>query len=161
MRKWTLALLVVTGCTVLSASTATAAPPPDFGACIVPGNGNCVEISELLCILINGEYQGDGSTCPPPPKEEFVVGETTDVDGPAGTDEAVNPIGGGATGACIVPGNGNCVEVTQLLCILINGDYGGDLSKCPDPEPDPKHNADEQVSEAVEVDCSEVDKSDG
>jgi len=36
------------------------------GACIVPGNGNCVEISEFLCMLINGKFHGVGSTCPVP-----------------------------------------------------------------------------------------------
>ena len=38
------------------------------GACIVPGNGNCVEVTQLLCLLINGDFQGPGSECPPEPK---------------------------------------------------------------------------------------------
>jgi hypothetical protein len=160
--------LVVGFAVLASVHVATAAPPPDFGACIVPGNGNCVEISELLCILINGTYGGDGSTCPLAPPEPKLNAEvavatsgdcdvdadaesdTEDCDEPVesegsesegsepGTDEApVNPLQG-PPGACIVPGNGNCVEVSELLCILINGEFHGVGSTCPVPPPEPK-----------------------
>jgi len=93
------------------------------GACIVPGNGYCAEVTELVCLLINGDFQGPGTTCPPEPKDDQP------------SDLAPQPVGG-KVGACIVPGNGYCAEVTELVCLLINGDYQGPGTSCP---PEPKH----------------------
>lgn len=77
MQKGTLfAGVVVCGVVLaLAGGNATAAPPAAVGACTdygqtEPGSGGCAVVSELICIVINGTYHGDGTTCPvePDPK---------------------------------------------------------------------------------------------
>lgn len=109
---------------VTDAPVAATDPEPiggKVGACIVPGNGHCAQVTELICLLINGEFLGPGSDCPPEPKDD------------RGTATDPEPVGG-KVGACIVPGNGHCAQVSELVCLLINGDFLGPGSDCP-PEP--------------------------
>ncbi|MCB9853829.1 MAG: hypothetical protein H6819_12085 [Phycisphaerales bacterium] len=98
-------------------------PPPAGkpGACIIPGNGNCIIVTQTFCAIVGGSFQGPGSECPPEPKDA------------QGTSANPEPVGG-KVGACIVPGNGYCAQVTELVCLLINGDYLGPGTDCP-PEP--------------------------
>ncbi len=45
--------------------------PPATGACCITSLATCVETNALDCVLLNGQYQGDGTTCVPLPCDEF------------------------------------------------------------------------------------------
>jgi hypothetical protein len=66
-------LLIQTGQPQVNPSTGHIGPLPDAyaaisslplnGACCVGTSGACLDVSESLCLLGNGIYQGDGSAC--------------------------------------------------------------------------------------------------
>ncbi len=41
--------------------------PPPTGACCIQTLGACVEVNNLDCVFLNGQYQGNGTTCTPSP----------------------------------------------------------------------------------------------
>jgi hypothetical protein len=75
---------------------------PDSGACCLP-DGTCEVVSELVCNLVGGAYQGNGTDC-----------ETVDCQG---------------WGACCFVDYG-CENLTAAECESLGGVYNGDGSTC-------------------------------
>ena len=94
----------------------------DLGLCVEVGaccynNGLCTVTDEWQCVdVLNGTYQGDGTTC-------------------AGSNCAPPP----PTGACCLD-DGTCVETTHPDCNNQSGHYQGDHTQCSHvncPQPSP------------------------
>jgi hypothetical protein len=96
----------LTTCAGLCATTTTL---PAFGACCL-SNGNCFTDQPEVCLVNEGFYQGDGSTC-----------ETSECPITTTTLPAI--------GACCLS-NGNCFTDQPEVCLVSEGAYQGDGSTC-------------------------------
>jgi hypothetical protein len=74
------------------------------GACCLP-DGVCDVMSDFECELLEGEFQGDGTSCDP------------------------NPCDGAPVGACCFD-NGGCAVESESDCQLAGGSYQGDFTDC-------------------------------
>ncbi len=79
---------------------------PPFGACCL-NDGTCMELSDFDCAVMDGEFQGDGSTC--------------------GTVTCPDPL----FGACCLPDD-TCAEMFENECDDLTGMFEGDGTVCID-----------------------------
>ncbi len=123
----------------------TYTPPPTTGACCNPTTGTCSITSPITCILINGNHQGNGTTCAPNPCPQ-PTGACCTGGGVCSITDNITCTAQGRyyhgnnvlclpnpcpvfSGACC-QNNATCTFVTQAACTTAAGTYQGDNITC-------------------------------